>query len=220
MPPYEIHEAPIRHFARQIQEALWIHGLHKDEQIACEVNLNTAIRKGSTVVVPDFGLELRPLHKVALEPIPFWVGECGFSSTRSHMEYQLKAVLDVIPEIDALFMISVREEKRDLPPIHHPLHAARELSRSAFSPSTTPDKYFQPVVVEGITWIEVKSVTINLFLRGSNGEFNFKKRGEAYAVGVSGTIIFIHSSSTVANTSFLRLCIRTSTWSLSIVRST
>jgi hypothetical protein len=95
--------------------------LNTDDEIACEVHHNTTICKGPTVVIPDFMLDLRPLHRVALEPVPLWIRECGFSSTRSHMVYQLKSVVEIAPEMDATFMICICEVKRKPPPpiIHY-----------------------------------------------------------------------------------------------------
>jgi hypothetical protein len=143
------------------------------------------IRKGPTIVIPDFMLDLCPLHHVALEPVPLWIGECGFSSTRSHMVYQLKSVVEIAPKMDTAFMICICEVKRKLPPTHNPLHSDPKLSRSTFSPSSTPANYLQPITVEGIKWIEVKSVTFNVFLCGSDSKFNFKDTGELYTVRVN-----------------------------------
>jgi hypothetical protein len=97
MSPYEIHEAPIRHFSKHIEEALRTHALNTDDEIACEVHHNTTICKGPTVVIPDFMLDLRLMHCIALEPIPLWIRECGFSSTQSHMVYQLNQSLKSPP---------------------------------------------------------------------------------------------------------------------------
>jgi hypothetical protein len=101
------------------------------------------------------------------------------------MVYQLISVVEIAPKMDAAFMICIREVKRKLPPTHNPLHSDPELPRSAFSPSSTPANYLQPVTVEGIKWIEVKSVTFNVFLCRSDGKFDFKDTGELYAVGVN-----------------------------------
>jgi hypothetical protein len=149
MSPYEIHEAPIQHFSKHIEKALRTHVLNTDDKIACEVHHNMTIHKGPTVVIPNFMLDLRLLHRVALEPVPLWIGECGFSSIRSHMVYQLKSVVEIAPEMDAAFMICIREVKRKLPPTHNPLHSAPDLPCSAFSPSSTPANYLCPSLWKG-----------------------------------------------------------------------
>lgn len=189
MTPFEIHEAPIRNFGTCIQNALRNHGLDSDEEIACEVHFNTTIRKGSTVVTPDFLLDLRPVHHIALDPIPVWVGECGFSSSRQHMIHQLKSVIAICPEVDTVLMICLREARDRLPDTNHPLHAAPELLRSVFSPTSQPVGHFQPVVVEGIKWLEVKSIYVQVFHRGSDGNFNFEDdESELCATRVSSYI--------------------------------
>lgn len=187
MAPYDIHECAIRHFGTRISKMLSMYQLDEDQHVTFELHLNSAIRKGQTVVIPDFHLDLRSRSGVSLPRFPFWVGECGFTSGRSQMQTKLKSVAAIAPEMEVALMICIRDSKESLPPRSHPLHSAPELHRAAFTPSHPPTNYIVPVVVEGIKWLDIKSITVSVFLRGSDGKFNFKDRGEVYAVGVSNS---------------------------------
>jgi hypothetical protein len=99
---------------------------------------------------------------------------------------KLAAAVAMSPEIDAAFMISIRESSLRLPEPNHPLFSLPKLQRTAFTPDTLPhDIRLTPIVVEGVTWINIKSVNIFVFLRGADGKFNFSMENALSAQGVS-----------------------------------
>jgi len=186
MVPYHIHEVPFQHFSARIHKLLASLSLDEDDNITCSMHFNLAIRNEDTTVIPDLHLELCLRHPPGARAIPFWVGECGFSSIRTEMERQLMLVANIIPEMDVAIMVSICEVHHDLPPRDHLLHSLPALSHTAFTPTVAPSAYsLDPVIVEDVTWLEIKSVTFCVLLRGTNGEFNFTERGPLYAQGVS-----------------------------------
>jgi hypothetical protein len=87
--------------------------------------------------------------------------------------------------MDLAVMISIREFHRTSNSKTHPLHSQPTLSREAFEPDEPPTQTtLGPVVVEGINWIHIKSVTIFASLRDENGEFDFEQKTPSSARGV------------------------------------
>ncbi|KIJ11759.1 hypothetical protein PAXINDRAFT_15342 [Paxillus involutus ATCC 200175] len=140
MVPYEIHELAMNNFSQRVRDLLQPDGDFK--------------------VVPDFRLSLRSMHNHGGQAlIPWWVGECGFSSTVTTMLRQLGAATEMAPEMDLALMISIREKKRKPPPYGHALQTSPKLHRSDFD-HTTSVVTLDPVVVGGVSW--VKSVFPNM----------------------------------------------------------
>lgn len=189
MAPYEVHEVPINHLSSRIHKLLASLSLDPSA-VSCTTHLNLAIRgdTGSSMLIPDFRLDLRTIRPPFTPQIPFWVAECGFSSSQKDMIHQLDLAASIVPQTDVALMISIQEKKYVSPPRTHPLHSRPPLSHSNFVPAELPiTKTLPPVVVEGITWIEVKSVTIHVFLRGPDGVFDFGEDASelVHAHGVS-----------------------------------
>lgn len=160
--------------------------LLRDRDIHVTCNFNLPIENKEIVVIPDFNLTLRPLLPPTPCATPFWIGECGFSSTKKKMLCQLEKITGNAPESDIAMMISIREKGNRLQK-KEPLP---ELSPSAFRPTTIPEAgSLVPVVINGITWLHVKSITFHVFLRQADGTFSFKKEGTSYAEGVSHLLI-------------------------------
>jgi len=165
MVPYHIHEVPFQHFSACIHKLLASLSLNEDDDITCSMHFNLAIGNEDTTVIPDLHLDLCLHHPPGAHAILFWVEECGFSSIQTEMERQLMLVANIIPEMDVAIMVSICEVYHDLPPRDHPLHSLPALSCTAFMPTVTPSAYsLDPIVVEGITWLEIKSVTFCVLL--------------------------------------------------------
>lgn len=181
---YHIHVTPFQHLSKCIHKLLDKLSLDDDDDVNCSIHFNLAIVGANPAIILDLHFDIRPLHPPGSPAIPFWVGECGFSSSQKEMERQLMSVASIVPEMDVAIMVSIREVHHDLPAHDHPLRSMPVLPRSSFTPTVTPHS-LDPVIVEGVNWLEVKSVTFRVFLRGPDGEFDFKQRGSFFAQGVS-----------------------------------
>ncbi|KAI6100744.1 hypothetical protein EDD16DRAFT_1714003 [Pisolithus croceorrhizus] len=107
--------------------------------------------------------------------------ESGFGSTPVQMHGQLRAVADIVPELDTAFLISIHEAKYVPPPKSIPLYTLRPIPPSVFTPPAHTVS-FGPVVVEGITWISITSIIFEASLRCDNGRFRFGE-GSLFAKG-------------------------------------
>ncbi|KAI9574059.1 hypothetical protein HD554DRAFT_2166914 [Boletus coccyginus] len=184
MTPRPIHEAPIV-FLSECSRALLVP--HRLDRITPLFLFNSPIESDNNSVTPDFRLDLELSYRPLEFPVPVWIVECGFSQTRIGMERKLAAAVAISPEIDAAFMISIRKSSLKLPESDHPLFSLPKLQRTAFTPDTLPhDNKLTPIVVEGVTWIDIKSVNISVFLRGEDGEFNFS---EGNALSARGSLV-------------------------------
>ncbi|KAF8431200.1 hypothetical protein L210DRAFT_3651255 [Boletus edulis BED1] len=182
--PYPIHGVPLQHLLKRINRLLIRLLSSENEHITWKNHFNLAIENESSVVIPDFHLDLHPCRPSCSRAIPIWVGECGFSLSEKEMERQLELATTMVPKLDFAIMVSIREQAVHLPSHNHPLYTLPPLSRSDFTPSVPPEpNSLDPVVVRGITWLTVKSVDFRMFLRGADGKFNFKKGGPLYAQG-------------------------------------
>ncbi|KIJ10080.1 hypothetical protein PAXINDRAFT_16872 [Paxillus involutus ATCC 200175] len=113
MVPYEIHEPAMNNFSQCVRNLLQPFRLSDDMDVTVIVNGNLAISDGDFEVVPDFRLSLHSMHNHGGQAlIPWWVGECGFSSTVTTMLRHLGAAAKMAPEMDLTLMISIREKKR------------------------------------------------------------------------------------------------------------
>ncbi|KAF8836718.1 hypothetical protein BDN67DRAFT_1014450 [Paxillus ammoniavirescens] len=151
--------------------------LSDDMDVMAIVNGNLTISDGDFEVVPDFCLSLRSLHNYGGQAlIPWWVGECGFSLTVTTMLCQLGAAAEMAPEMDLALMISIREKKRKPPPYRHALQTSPKLHHSDFD-HTTSIVTLDPIVMGGVTWVEIKSIKLHIFLQGDDGNFDFLGEG-------------------------------------------
>jgi hypothetical protein len=108
MVPYKIHELAMNNFSQRVRDLLQPFRLSDDMDVTVIVNGNLAISDGDFKVVPDFRLSLRSMHNHGGQAlIPWWVGECGFSSTVTTMLRQLGAAAEMAPEMDLTLMISI-----------------------------------------------------------------------------------------------------------------
>ncbi|KAI6016867.1 hypothetical protein BKA83DRAFT_4497388 [Pisolithus microcarpus] len=184
MPPLAIHKVPIQQFARRInlflcRTDLSLEDVDRDDDLIT-LHTNLAVRDGeaTTVIIPDLRLDLRPPGGLSL---PIWAMESGFSSTPVQMRSQLKAVADIVPELDAAFLVSIRKTKYTPPPKSIPLYTLQPIPPSVFAPPTHTLS-FGPVVVEGITWISINSVTFEASLWCEDGQLRFGE-GPLFAKG-------------------------------------
>ncbi|KAI6161688.1 hypothetical protein EDD17DRAFT_1758539 [Pisolithus thermaeus] len=129
MPPFMIHEIPIQQFTKCINLFVFLDG------------------EATTVIIPDLCLDLQPPGGLS---VPIWAMESGFSSTLIQMHSQLKAVADIVPELDT------------------------PIPSSAFAlPTNTLS--FGPVVVGGITWFSIDSITFKASLQCKDGQLRFEE---------------------------------------------
>ncbi|KIJ18241.1 hypothetical protein PAXINDRAFT_9322 [Paxillus involutus ATCC 200175] len=151
----------MNNFSKCVCNLLQPFRLYDDMDVTEIVNGNLAISDRDFEVVPDFCLSLRSLHNYGGQAlIPWWVGKCGLSSTVTTMLCQLGAAAEMAPEMDLI------------PKLH----------RSDFN-HTTPVVTLDPIVVGGVTWVEIKSIKLHIFLRGEDGNFNFSGEGLLCAQG-------------------------------------
>ncbi|KAH0825747.1 hypothetical protein J3R83DRAFT_8787, partial [Lanmaoa asiatica] len=211
MAPYPIHETPFQHLSKRVDKFLKQLSLDEDDDIGCGFHFNLALDSEDAAIIPDIRLDLRPLHHPGFRPIPFWVGECGFSSNQTEMERQLTSAAATVPEMDVAIMVSIREANRALPPYDHPLHSLPPLPRDAFTPVVAPrGRSLVPVVVNDITWLEVKSIIVRVFLRGPDGKFNFRKRGPLFAQGSLYPDVQMDAVNSIFDTAVRRLVLQIS----------
>lgn len=186
MVPYQIHEVPFQHLTKIMHQLFHDLSLDHSSGVIWNTYLNCRIQEDTTVIVPDMHLDLRPRRPPGVPAIPFWVGECGFSSLQPEMEHQVNTVASIVPELDVGITFAIREQKYFAPPETHPLRTLPRLFRHAFEPLNPPNVgSLKAVIVKDVTWIEIKSVTVRVFLRRPDGTFNFKEKGSFYAQGVS-----------------------------------
>ncbi|KAF8835416.1 hypothetical protein BDN67DRAFT_984642 [Paxillus ammoniavirescens] len=156
MVPYEIHELSMNNFSERVHDLLQPFPLFNDMDVMTIVNSNLAISDRDFEVVPDFCLSLHSLHNYGGQAlIPWWVGECGFSSTVTTMLRQLGAAAEMAPEMDLALMISIREKKHEPPPYRHALQTSPKLHRSDF------DHTKSIVTLGGVTWVEIKLIKLH-----------------------------------------------------------
>ncbi|KAI6136018.1 hypothetical protein F5141DRAFT_1208405 [Pisolithus sp. B1] len=184
MPLFAIHKIPIQQFAKWINLFLSQNGLSledvngDDDLITLHTNLPVLDGGATMVIIPDLCLDLWPPGSLSM---PIWAMESGFSSTPVQMHGQLRVVADIVPELDAAFLISIHEAKYVPPPKSIPLYTLQPIPPSVFTlPAHTVS--FGPVVVEGITWISISSITFEASLRCDNGWFRFGE-GSLFAKG-------------------------------------
>jgi len=108
-------------------------------------------------------------------------------------------------------MVSISEANQTLPPYDHPLHSLPALSRDAFTPVVAPqERLLEPVVVNDITWLEVKSIIVRVFLRGPDGKFNFGERGPLFAQGSLYPDVQMDAVNSIFDTAVRRLVLHIS----------
>ncbi|KAI6025196.1 hypothetical protein BKA83DRAFT_4491939 [Pisolithus microcarpus] len=149
-----------------------------DDLITLHTNLPVWDGEATTIIIPDLCLDLWPPGGLSL---PIWAMESGFSSTLVQMCSQLKAVADIVPELDAAFLVSVCEAKYTPPPKSILLYTLQPIPPSAFV-LPTHTLSFGPVVVEGITWISIDSITFKASLQCEDGWLRFGE-GPLFAKG-------------------------------------
>ncbi|KAI6096292.1 hypothetical protein EV401DRAFT_2083147 [Pisolithus croceorrhizus] len=136
MLPFVIHKVPIQQFTKCInlflcQNDLSLEDVDRDNDlITLHTNLPVLDGETTTVIIPDLCLDLQPPG--------------GLS-----MHGQLKVVADIVPELDAAFLVSIHEAKYTPPPKSIPLYTLQPIPPSAFAPPTHTLS-FGPVVVEAI----------------------------------------------------------------------
>lgn len=172
MTPRPIHEVPIKFLADSC------HTLLAPYHFPCltpQICFNDPIESSSGIVIPDFHITLEPDYQAIKFPIPLWIAECSFSQTRAGMQHKLEKAAAMFPQIDTALMVSIREASSGrLPKADDPLFSHPELPRTAFAPASLPHaSALHPIVVENIVWINVRSVTVYVFLRGEDGKFDF-----------------------------------------------
>ncbi|KIJ09207.1 hypothetical protein PAXINDRAFT_17702 [Paxillus involutus ATCC 200175] len=119
----------MNNFSLRVRDLLQLFRLSNDMDVTVIINSNLTISDGDFEVVPDFRLSLRSMHNHGGQAlIPWWVGECGFSSTVTTMLY--------------------------------------------------------PVVVGGVSWVEIKLIKLHVFLCGEDGNFDFSGEGPLCAQGM------------------------------------
>lgn len=168
-PPFVIHEAPFKFFSKCVDELLRSLSLDPTGDVTWSFSFNGSVDNvsdGSTV--PDFHLDLESPHM----PTPLWVGESGFSSSVPEMTRKLKLAAKIIPEIDLLIMVNISEEKFFSPSARHPLASSPPLPRSAFQTASIPHLE-DPVIVEDVIWLKLRSISFHVALRGPDGAFSF-----------------------------------------------
>ncbi|KIJ19288.1 hypothetical protein PAXINDRAFT_7788 [Paxillus involutus ATCC 200175] len=183
MVPYEIHELAMNNFSQCVHNLLQPFWLSNDMDVTVIVNGNLAISDRDFEVVPDFRLSLCSMHNHGEQAlIPWWVCKCGFSLTVTTMLRQLGAAAEMAPEMDLTLMISIREKKRKPLPYGHALRTSPKLHCSDFD-HTTSVVTLDPVVVGGVSWVEIKLIKLHVFLRGEDGNINFSGEGPLCAQG-------------------------------------
>ncbi|KIK72220.1 hypothetical protein PAXRUDRAFT_181125 [Paxillus rubicundulus Ve08.2h10] len=119
MVPYEVHELTMNNFSERVHDLLQLFWLSDDMDVMAIVNGNLTISDGDFEVIPDFCLSLCSLHNYGGQAlIPWWVSECGFSSTVTTMLCQLGAATEMAPKMDLTLIISIQERKNANP---HPM---------------------------------------------------------------------------------------------------
>lgn len=122
MVPYPIHEVPFQHLSKRIHQLFGSLSLDDSCGVTWNTPFNLGIENATITIVPDMHLDLRPRRPPGVRAIPFWAGECGFSSLQREMQRQLGTVADIVPELDVAITIAIRESTVTLPPPSHPLH--------------------------------------------------------------------------------------------------
>ncbi|KAG6374758.1 hypothetical protein JVT61DRAFT_4134 [Boletus reticuloceps] len=105
--PYPIHGVPLQHLLELINRLLIRLLPSGNEHVTWKNHFNLAIENKSSVVIPDFHLDLYPCLPSCSRAIPIWVGECGFSSLEKEMERQLELATTMVPELDFTVMVSI-----------------------------------------------------------------------------------------------------------------
>lgn len=147
-------------------------------QISHLPNSEIAGEEDSQNVRLDMRLDLEPRYGTFGNPITIWVGESGYSGSLDEMERKLNQTVQNAPSINAAFMIAIQNSESSFPRQHHLLSEC-PLTISAFSgPLIRPVTALTEVKVGDIVWGAIQSVEIFVFIRGNNGEFDFKVRNE------------------------------------------
>ncbi|KAH7904064.1 hypothetical protein BJ138DRAFT_1186755 [Hygrophoropsis aurantiaca] len=188
MTPYPIHEEPVMIFDAPFHSVIAQIG-HDPMAITVKVNLNSTIISSSDETVPDLQTTIERYDAEA-EPgdIPIWVGESGFSSYEKAMKERLCTIASDNPSVELVFMVSIKEKGRSHPTIEvneeaQALRAGPQLSPIAFRAPHGSEPSFGPVIVGGMNWISIREIRYTVYMRGTDGTFNFDTPDANFAQG-------------------------------------
>ncbi|KAI9571896.1 hypothetical protein HD554DRAFT_2168669 [Boletus coccyginus] len=169
---------------------------------------NSPIESDNNSITPDFPLNLELSYHPLEFPVPVWITECGFNQTQIGMESKLVVAVAISPEINTVFMISIHKSSLELSESDRPLFSLSKLQYTAFTLDTLPyDNKLTLIVIEDMTWIDIKSVNIFVFLCEEDGEFNFSKENTLPAWGSLVPLITMQLVTHMLNLAFKHLLV-------------
>ncbi|KAI6100046.1 hypothetical protein EDD16DRAFT_1717645 [Pisolithus croceorrhizus] len=117
--------------------------------------------EATTVIIPDLCLDLQPPGGLS---VPIWA-----------MEINSRQLLILsLSWTQSAFLVSIHEAKYTPPPKSIPLYTLQPIPSSAFAlPTNTLS--FGPVVVGGITWFSIDSITFKASLQCKDGQLRFEE---------------------------------------------
>ncbi|KAF8837999.1 hypothetical protein BDN67DRAFT_982859 [Paxillus ammoniavirescens] len=147
----------------------------------------------SLLISKDHRLIYHPDLSQLVAMVPYEIHELAMNnfSERVHnllQPFQLSDDMDVMAIVNGNLAISDRDFEV-IPNFHLSLRSLHNYGGQALIPwwvdfdHTTSIVTLDPVVVGDVTWVEIKSIKLHIFLRGDDGNFDFSGKGPLCAQG-------------------------------------
>lgn len=210
--PDDVHEVAFSEFQAELRHAISTipFPIVDDEDIvAIRMFTNASVRvRGRTIVTyPDVHIRI---CSTSSEPRlaharPYFFLECAFSQTALSVNRKLAEYINSFPKTVAVMKIVVEESS----PFHIPpfdSDVAKYLANKAippwekWMPRRDNSNGLGPVISHGITWIDISSIQVHIWIRTGSTPIDVASRNsdtQEYAIGVSPSfpnlpVVLIH----------------------------
>ena len=183
--PSEIHEAPIAPLVSYLDYVTNTIG-HDQETVDIRVDTNTLVDGDSISGEPDILMRIwgNSFRKDLFTRRKVLCMECAFSQKDEDVMAKLEGFIHDIPELLVVGKITI-EETQYSAPTKFPSFASKVQQESTWFPDRNAGNNFGPIIQDGVTWINIQSIKVHIWVRLSKDPINLEDHSPGgYAVGV------------------------------------